>query len=142
MANVNYMQRVGKSSCIRCDFETDETQSFAAQDLAMSLHLNEAHPNWQIEALTPEQEVALAERCRNHKDKRIAELEAKMAALDWTPITESNLPNRGDEAFMLPTETHGARVIPVGFDAREGDAPRYIDAGYTHFRPINPPVQP
>ncbi len=27
--------------------------------------------------------------------KRVAELEAKLAALDWTPITESNLPKAG-----------------------------------------------
>ena len=37
------------------------------------------------------------EEVRAFYKKRIAELEAELAALDWTPITESNLPKVGDE---------------------------------------------
>ena len=54
MLTNNFMQRVGHSSCIRCDFETDDAMSFEAQDAAMMAHLAEKHPNWQTEKLTPE----------------------------------------------------------------------------------------
>lgn len=49
MARNNYMQRVGKSSCIRCDFETDEKMSFQEQDAAMLDHLTEKHPDWMTD---------------------------------------------------------------------------------------------
>jgi hypothetical protein len=55
MATMNYMQRVGRSYCIRCDFETDEAQSFIEQDEAMSKHLAEKHPNWLTEPMTQAQ---------------------------------------------------------------------------------------
>ena len=45
----NYAQRVGKSSCVRCDFDTDESMSFADQDEAMRAHLEEKHPGWQTD---------------------------------------------------------------------------------------------
>jgi hypothetical protein len=67
---MNYMRRVGKSSCIRCEFETDEAQSFAEQDAALMAHLAEKHPNWMTEPLTAEQQKALVERCMDPKDKR------------------------------------------------------------------------
>ena len=66
------------------------------------------------------------------KDKRISELEAKLAALDWSPITESNLPKVGDEVLY----GNGTRVSPViceyEFDVWEANKD-------THFRAINPP---
>ena len=45
----NYAQGVGKSSCVRCDFDTDESMSFADQDEAMRAHLEEKHPGWQTD---------------------------------------------------------------------------------------------
>jgi hypothetical protein len=82
--SMNYMQRVGKSSCIRCDFETDESQSFAEQDAAMHAHLAEKHPNWMTEPLTAEQQKALNQRCMDPKDRRIRELEEQLQRIsDW-----------------------------------------------------------
>lgn len=81
MANANFMMRVGKSSCIRCDFETDEAMSFTAQDAAMMEHLKVAHPKWMTEPLTPEQEARIAELNRTPDQRRIAELEAQLKAL-------------------------------------------------------------
>jgi hypothetical protein len=49
MGSVNYMQRVGHSSCIRCDFETSDDMPFEEQDAAMMAHLAEKHPNWMTD---------------------------------------------------------------------------------------------
>lgn len=49
MGSMNYMQRVGHSSCIRCNFETDDEMSFQDQDAAMMVHLAENHPDWQTD---------------------------------------------------------------------------------------------
>lgn len=49
MGSMNYLQRVGHSSCIRCNFETNDKMSFAAQDAAMLAHLAEFHPDWQTD---------------------------------------------------------------------------------------------
>ena len=62
----NFMQRVGASSCIRCDFKTDESQSFAEQDAEMMAHLTEVHPNWMFDKAhapvqkSPEQKLLVA----------------------------------------------------------------------------------
>ena len=81
------------------------------------------------------------ELCRREQMIRICEQRDEARALaEWKPISEDSLPGRGDEAMTLPTDAHGALVIPCGFDARDGDAPRYIMAGFTHYRPINPPA--
>ena len=70
--------------------------------------------------------------------ERISELEAKLAALDWTPITESNLPKLGDEVGRQNSSGIWlASTVETNADYRFWDA-----LGYTHFRPINPPVQP
>jgi hypothetical protein len=81
MASNNFMQRVGHSSCIRCDFETDDAMSFAEQDAAMMAHLADKHPNWEMEKLTPEQESRLAARYQDPRDKRIAALEQENGKL-------------------------------------------------------------
>ena len=49
MPEINYMQRVGHSRCIRCDFETSDEMSFEQQDAAIMAHLTEKHPNWMID---------------------------------------------------------------------------------------------
>lgn len=45
----NYLQRVGHSSCIRCDFETSGQMTFDEQDRAMMEHLAAEHPGWQTD---------------------------------------------------------------------------------------------
>jgi len=87
MASINYLQRIGKSSCIRCDFETDENTSFAEQDAAMMAHLAEKHPNWMTEGLTKEQQSRLAEKQLTPDQKRIAALEAQLAG-KWISVKE------------------------------------------------------
>lgn len=65
--------------------------------------------------------------------ERVAELEAKLAALDWTPITESNLPKVGDTA----RRTEEVTVFGDSWDFSDWMEHKFVD-----FRPINPPVQP
>ena len=49
--SVNYMQRVGPDSCIRCDFVTDANKSFTEQDIDMHIHLDEKHPGWLLDGV-------------------------------------------------------------------------------------------
>ena len=49
MGSMNYMQRVGHTSCLRCEFETSDDMSFQEQDAAMDAHLAEFHPNWMTD---------------------------------------------------------------------------------------------
>lgn len=51
---MNYMQRVGHSRCVRCDFETSDDMTFEQQDAAMMAHLADRHPNWMAEQVTAE----------------------------------------------------------------------------------------
>lgn len=51
MTTVNYRQRVGHASCVRCDYVTRDEMSFEEQDAAMMKHLEEKHPNWMLEPL-------------------------------------------------------------------------------------------
>jgi hypothetical protein len=76
--------------------------------------------------------------CHGCQSERIADLETKLASLSWTPITPDNLPKVGDEVWAIdrgliePSElTSSSRTVPTYGD--------WIKAGYTHFRPINPP---
>jgi hypothetical protein len=49
MEQVNFLQRVGHASCIRCDFETSDRMSFEEQNAAMNAHLTEKHPDWMTD---------------------------------------------------------------------------------------------
>ena len=73
--------------------------------------------------------------------QRIKELEAKLAALDWTPITESNLPRSGDH---IARWREGFICASMFLDRWNGKSFPSINETmtYTHRRPINPPVQP
>jgi hypothetical protein len=76
-------------------------------------------------------EGALRER-----DKRIAALEARLAACEWKPITPSYLPKYGDE---VGTASAG-KIIEVA-DAYCTPDERFdgwLTSDYTHFRAINP----
>ena len=44
-------QRVGHSSCIRCDFTTTDEMSFDEQDAALMAHLTEKHPDWMTDGV-------------------------------------------------------------------------------------------
>jgi hypothetical protein len=57
MKAVGYMQRVGHSRCVRCDFETRDDMSFEEQDAAMMIHLEKMHPDWMF----PKCDVDVAE---------------------------------------------------------------------------------
>jgi hypothetical protein len=69
---------------------------------------------------------------------RIRDLEAKLAALDWKPITHGNMPKEGDEVFRK-------RQDWITVDAVVPDDTSYEEwikrLKYTHFRPINPPKE-
>ena len=67
---------------------------------------------------------------------RILELEAQLAALDWTPITAENLPKAGDETI----NTSGY-VMLKGRVTDLWNVNTWIDNRWTHFRPINPPAK-
>ncbi len=68
--------------------------------------------------------------------ERVAELEAKLAALDWTPITESNLPKVGDEIAAFTGMTADIRIARVEYSWGA-----LTEFGWTHFRPINAPKE-
>ena len=83
-------------------------------------------------------EMRIMARSTLASQERIKELEAKLAALDWTPITESNLPKLGDEVGR-----QNSSGIWLAYTVETNADYRFWHAlGYTHFRPINPPVQP
>ena len=74
--SVNYMQRVGPDSCIRCDFVTNASKSFAEQDADMHKHLDEKHPGWLLDRVTSaSQSLAQPETL---KLKDLSELVAKL----------------------------------------------------------------
>lgn len=78
--------------------------------------------------------------------ERIAELEDKLVALQWRPITESDMPKVGDEMWQSGADS-GVERIQGWIDMVEKHHTK-IDfrtltsgGGYSHFRPINPPTQ-
>ena len=71
--------------------------------------------------------------------ERVAELEAKLAALDWTPITESNLPKVGDEVMRFRADKIRQTVYAVDGTEEQNTLIICLARGDTHFRPINPP---
>ena len=78
-------------------------------------------------------EMRIMARSTLASQERIKELEAKLAALDWTEITESNLPKVGDTA----RRTEEVTVFGDSWDFSDWMEHKFVD-----FRPINPPVQP
>ena len=65
--------------------------------------------------------------------QRIALLEYENRSLKWREITEKDLPKVGDE--VLDSERGFVGAVFHVWPYRES-----IDAGWTHFRPINPPL--
>ena len=70
MDSMNYLQRVGNTRCIRCDFETDASKPFAEQDADLMEHLTAKHPNWMFDDLAREQ-AALAALKQGLKEDRL-----------------------------------------------------------------------
>ena len=68
---------------------------------------------------------------------KVAQLEARLAALDWTPISEENPAVDGDEiGSYFDTETFGVTEYLAG------SAKDLLQDGWTHRRPQNPPRDP
>lgn len=49
ISQINYLKQVGTTRCIRCDFVTDDSKTFAEQNAEIHAHLNTAHPGWITE---------------------------------------------------------------------------------------------
>lgn len=84
-----------------------------------------------------------------HED--YAALEAKLAALEWTPITPENLPPLGEQVEAYTNEgeilkVHRELEELADDDMREPQSYYWSDHadqeiyGVTHFRPINAPA--
>ena len=87
-------------------------------------------------------EMRIMARSTLASQERIKELEAKLAALDWTPITESNLPKVGDEVLRQRKIGYSLVTVDNAVAPDETTYDEWVALQYTHFRPINPPVQP
>ena len=61
-------------------------------------------------------------------------LKSKLAALDWIPIDADHLPKFGDEIFGRWGASWGVYAW-----SRFEFLDYALHAGYTHYRPINPP---
>jgi hypothetical protein len=73
---------------------------------------------------------------------KIAALEAQLKALDWTPITTGNLPTVKDEVggeSDSSTNSWTSRAVTYGDVRTRTFAEDWVNVGWTHFRPINPP---
>ena len=64
------------------------------------------------------------------------------AALQWTPITESNLPKVGDEVWRVRTGVSGEpwKQVEVVVSDDDLDYAEWIAAKYTHRRSLNLPI--
>ena len=78
--------------------------------------------------------------------QRIALLEAENRSLKWREITENDLPKVGDEVGgVSDSESYPwmCRAVSAGMARERNASPLDRDwerLGYTHFRPINPPL--
>lgn len=50
-SRLNYMQRIGNSRCVRCDYQTSASDSFEKQDKDLMDHLAAVHPSWMLEGV-------------------------------------------------------------------------------------------
>lgn len=85
-------------------------------------------------------------KTRGHLDcaeLHVAELEAKLAALQWTAISPDNLPKLGhDEVGRWRVNSPTWIVCDVADTPWKGDATveQYANLGWTHFRANNAPL--
>jgi hypothetical protein len=66
---------------------------------------------------------------------QLRKAQERIKDLEWKPITPDSLPKVGDEA-MNPT-TGEVIASPSFYDDLNYEL--WIDCGWTHYRPINPP---
>jgi hypothetical protein len=90
--------------------------------------------------------VAAAFSLCNEQRERINVLEAKLAACEWKPITETDLPKVGDEVGgtyfpNLKRPSTGWHVCDWSQMMQPVSYVEYQRLGWTHFRAINPPQQ-
>ena len=78
-------------------------------------------------------EMRIMARSTLASQERIKELEAKLAALDWSPITESNLPSIGDLVGNLSGD-----FCQIG-DPRMCEFGYLTEADWTHLLRVNLP---
>jgi hypothetical protein len=80
---------------------------------------------------------AWAKRCAT-LERELAEAQATIAALQWTPITMDNLPLKDSEVIgregLVETVRYHSDLLRQSFAYS-----RMV--GWTHFRPISPPAQ-
>ena len=69
-------------------------------------------------------------------EARVAELEAQLDALQWTPITAENMPKQGDE--LLGRCGNGVYYVNE-YGGLADYAQLVAEEEWTHFRPINAP---
>ena len=102
-------------------------------------------------------QLAKAEADRKMLAQRVIELEEALEGVQWRPITETDLPKKGDEIGSWYTETcvgndcHDETywtLAVAGPDHMLGEdivstedmtLENWEELEYTHFRPINPP---
>lgn len=77
----------------------------------------------------------------------LKELAAEVAVLQWKPITPENLPKVGDEvggASGISSYPWVCKSVSAGMEKERNalsEESAWGRLGFTHFRPINPPVQ-
>jgi hypothetical protein len=74
---------------------------------------------------------------RNTLDDRIQGMERKLASLDWSRISESNMPAGGDETL----DVDGLVDAVTESDAAQMTAQEWVGTGFIYRRPINPPSE-
>lgn len=67
----------------------------------------------------------------------ITELRARLAALDWIPISPENPVQTGDEVL---TRERSSVFVPEAGHLKGCPTEEWLALGYTHRRPLNPPA--
>ena len=70
---------------------------------------------------------------------RIRELEQRLKELDWSPISETNLPRLGDEVGSEWGDLWRVDNVTRLKMRRYSSAQDWFDQSFTHRRPLNPP---
>jgi predicted nucleic acid-binding Zn-ribbon protein len=118
-------------------FGEQDRRDYAAQAKEIITELAEAQTNYERN-----------ERERHEQANEILNLHRQLAearkAAEWTPITPENQPNETSEVGAWIRDIFAtARVDKYGengLDRAGRTYQQWIDAGWTHFRPINPPA--
>jgi hypothetical protein len=74
---------------------------------------------------------------REASKARIRKLEQRLAALDWTPITPENLPQKGHEAGY---RSKSGQFVVLSIYHSRLTYKQWKHEGWSHFRAINAPA--